>query len=176
VKRIVAYTWFSVVMALTAVLPDFTPVLRLRGWLVRWCFASCGRNFQLASGVRITFTTRVYLGRDVYLAPGCWIQGVGGVTLDDEVMLGPYTILASNNHTKANGSYRFGPGRALPIHLGRGAWTGGHTFIAAGVTVGRGAAVAAGAVVTRDVPDDAVVAGVPARPLERGEVAEARVE
>ncbi len=164
--RIVAYTWFTLVMALTAVLPDVIPVLRLRGWLVRWCFASCGRNFQLASGVRITFTTRVHLGRDVYIAPCCWIQAVGGVTLEDEVMLGPYSMVATNNHTQKDGSYRFGPGRSAPITVKRGAWTGGHTVLAAGVTVGRGAAVAAGAVVTRDVPDDAVVAGVPARPIE----------
>ncbi|MGD2111214.1 MAG: acyltransferase [Phycisphaerae bacterium] len=161
--RVIAYTWFAFVVAMTGFLPDVKPVLKLRGFLVRWCFRSCGRNFQVARRVEVLFSTRIDLGHDVYLAPGCWIQGVGGITLDDQVMLGPYTILATNNHTKQDGSYRFGEGSTAPITLKRGAWTGGHVVITAGMTVGAGAAVAAGAVVTKDVPDHVVVAGVPAR-------------
>lgn len=163
--RIIAYAWFCLVVGLTGWLPDVVPVLRLRGWLARWSLAGCGPDFQLASGVRVTYPNRVRVGRSVYIAPGCWIQGIGGVTLEDEVMLGPYTILASNNHTKRDGSYRFGPPSAAPIRLGRGAWTGGHVVVTAGVSIGAGAACAAGAVVTRDVPDHATVGGVPAREL-----------
>jgi len=163
VKRVLAYAWLTLVMSLTAFLPDVTPMLKLRGLLVRWCFRSCGRNFQLAGGVRILFTTRIDIGQDVYIASGCWLQGVGGIRLGDEVMLGPYTVLATNNHTKVDGSYRFGPGSAAPIVMGRGSWTGSHVTITAGCTVGSGAAVAAGAVVTEDVPDHAVVGGVPAK-------------
>lgn len=164
-KRVIAYCWYCVVAGLTGWLPDVTPVLRLRGWLVRPCFARCGKRFGLASGVRITFTTNVTIGDDVYIAPGCWIQGYGGVTIGDEVMFGPYTIVATNNHTKKDGSYRFGPPAAGPIVLGRGAWTGGHVVLTAGVTIGAGAACAAGSVVTRDVPAHAIVGGVPARVL-----------
>lgn len=163
--RIIAYTWFTVVQALTGLLPDFTPVMRLRGWMIRPCFRRCGRNFQIASGVRILFTTRVEIGRDVYIAPGCWLQGVGGIRLGDEVMLGPYTVLATNNHSRVDGSYRFGPGAASPIALGRGAWTGSHVVVTPGCTIGDGAAVAAGAVVTADVPPNAVVGGVPAKTI-----------
>jgi acetyltransferase-like isoleucine patch superfamily enzyme len=163
--RILAYTWLSFVQWLTAGLPDFTPILKLRGAIVRSCFRSCGRNFQLAGGVRILFSTRIDIGNDVYIAPGCWLQGVGGITLGDEVMLGPYTVLATNNHTKRDGSYRFGPGSAAPISLGRGAWTGAHAVVTAGCMIGAGAAVAAGAVVTQNVPDHAVAGGVPARVL-----------
>lgn len=164
--RVIAYAWFTLVSSLTGFLPDFTPCLRFRGWLVRLCFSSCGRNFQLASNVKILFTTRIEVGRDVYIAPGCWLQGVGGISLGDEVMLGPYTVLASNNHTKVNGSYRFGAGASAPIRLGRGAWTGAHVVVTAGCTIGDGAAIAAGAVVTQDVPADTVAGGVPARVIQ----------
>ena len=154
-------------MGITSMLPDVTPILKLRGWLVRWCFRSCGRNFQIAGGVRILFTTRVEIGNDVYIAPGCWLQGIGCIVLGDEVMLGPYTVLATNNHTKVKGSYRFGEGAASPIRLGRGAWTGAHVTITAGRIIGEGAAVAAGAVVTEDVPDHALVGGVPAKVISK---------
>ncbi|MBI4716324.1 MAG: acyltransferase [Planctomycetes bacterium] len=163
--RLLAYTWFTLVVSLTGFLGDTTPILKLRGVLVRWCFRRSGRNLQIASGVRICFTTRMSVGKDVYIAPGCWIQAAGGVELGDQVMLGPYTVLATNNHTRVDGSYRFGGGAAAPIVLGRGSWTGAHVVITAGVRVGDGAAIAAGAVVTGDVPDGVVVGGVPARPI-----------
>ena len=80
-------------------------------------------------------------------------------------MLGPYTILASSNHTKRNGSYRQGAPEHLPIVLKRGSWTAAHVVVTAGVTIGAGSACAAGAVVTKDVPDNTVVGGIPARPI-----------
>ncbi|MCH8251174.1 MAG: acyltransferase [Planctomycetes bacterium] len=161
--RIAKYVWLCLVLSATGWLPDLRPVLRFRGWLTRPAFKHCGKRFEIAGGVRIVYSANVEIGDDVYIATGCWIQGYGGVSLGNEVMLGPYTVLASNNHMKKNGSYRFGGHEPAPIALGRGAWTGAHVVIAAGVRVGKGAAVAAGAVVTRDVPDDALVGGVPAR-------------
>jgi maltose O-acetyltransferase len=163
VKRVLKYCWFIFIMRLTSILPDLKLVMRLRGFLLKPCFQDCGRNFQICSGTMIIYSSKVSIGNDVYIAYNCWIQGYGGVTLEDEVMLGPSTIIASNNHTFKNGSYRFGEGIAKPIMLKRGSWTGGHVVIAAGVTVGEGAACAAGAVVTRDVPDRVVVGGVPAK-------------
>jgi len=167
VLRMLKYAWFIFIMKLTGFLPDFVPVMRLRGFLLRPCFRRCGRNFQICSHAMIVYTSNVSIGDDVYIAYGCWIQGLGGVTFEDQVMLGPYTILASSNHTLMDGSYRFGPPRMAPIVMKRGSWTGAHVVITPGVTVGAGAACAAGAVVTKDVPDYAIVGGVPARRLDQ---------
>jgi maltose O-acetyltransferase len=167
--RILSYAWFTFVVGITGFLPDFWPILKLRGGLVRWCFKSCGRNLHVGTGVRVQFTNRVEIGDHVLLAHGCWVQGVGGVKLGDEVMLGPYTCVATNDHMKRNGSYRQGEGRKAPIVMERGSWTGSHAVLTAGVTVGAGSAVAAGAVVTRDVPPNVVVGGVPARIIMRDE-------
>jgi maltose O-acetyltransferase len=164
--RRLKYVWFCLCMRATAVLPDLVPSMRLRGWLVRRCFKRCGRNLQLGSGVMILHTTSVAIGDDVYIAHGAWIQGMGGITLEDEVMLAPYTVIASRNHTKKNGSYRFGEGLTKPVHVGRGAWLGAHVVVTAGVKIGAGAACAAGAVVTKDVPPDTMVGGVPARLIQ----------
>jgi len=168
VQRAWKYARFFCIMKVTAFLPDFTPVMRLRGFLLRPCFRRCGRNFQIRANAMIVYSSNVSIGNHVYIAYGSWVQGLGGVIFEDEVMLGPYTILASNNHTKQDESYRFGPPDPAPIVLKRGAWTGAHVVITPGVTVGNGAACAAGAVVTRDVPDHAVVGGVPARVLRPG--------
>ncbi len=163
--RVLKYAWFFFVMKVTGWLPDFIPVMRFRGWLLRPCFQHCGRNFQICSHAMIVYTSNVSIGADVYIAYGSWVQGIGGVTFEDQVMLGPYTILASNDHTPVGGSFRFGHGRPAPIVMKRGSWTGGHVVVTAGVTVGAGSACAAGAVVTKDVPDGVIAGGVPARVL-----------
>lgn len=172
-RRILKYCWFIFVMRLTGFLPDLKFIMCMRGWLLKPCFKSCGRNFQICSNAMIVYTSNVSIGNDVYIAYGCWIHGVGSVTFEDEVMLGPYTVLATSNHNKTDGSYRFGGGQVAPIIMRRGSWCGTHVVITAGVTVGTGAACAAGCVVTRDVPDHAIVGGVPARELRRHDRAEA---
>ena len=159
------FVWFTAVMRLTGWLPDLTLFMRLRGLLVRSVMQRCGRNFQIGANVVILSPHRVSVGNDVYLACGSWIQGHGGVLIEDEVMLGPYTVLASSNHQRHGDSFRFGAPQAAPIVLRRGSWTGAHVTITGGVTVGAGGACAANAVVTTDVPSLCTVGGVPARPL-----------
>jgi len=160
------YVWFTLSMRATGSLPDLIPVMRFRGFLVKCCFASCGPNLQIASNVTILHPTRISIGSSVYIAHGSWIQGVGRVILENEVMLGPYTVLASSNHTRINGSYRYGQGINKLIRMGHGSWTGAHSVITSGVTVGQGAACAAGCVVTKDVPANSVVGGIPAKILK----------
>ncbi len=166
VSRALAACWLTLIMRLTGLLPDFRVINRVRGFLARGCFKSCGKRLELASGSVFICAWNITFGDDVFVAYGCWIQGLGGVTFHDQAMLGPYTVVASSNHTKEDGSYRFGLSDSTPIVFKRGAWTGSHVVVTGGTTIGAGAACAAGAVVTKDVPDHAVVAGVPARVIE----------
>jgi maltose O-acetyltransferase len=170
--RCLKYCWFFLCMRATSLLPDFEPWMRFRGWLVRPCFKRCGSNLQIASGAMILCTSRVAIGNNVSIAYGVWILGDGCVTLEDEVMLGPYSVLASGNHTRKGGSYRYGEAQRAPIHVGRGAWLCSHVVITAGGEVGPGAVCGAGTVVTRRVPANTIVSGIPARvvkSLDKGE-------
>ena len=62
-----------------------------------------------------------------------------------------------------DGSYRHGPSSLAPIHLCQGSWLAAHAVVTKGVTIGRGALIAANSLATRNIPDFAVAAGVPAR-------------
>jgi maltose O-acetyltransferase len=161
--RVVKYLWFHFVMVATSWLPDLRPMLKLRGFLSRPAFKSCGANLQLARGVRVNFTTRVELGRDVYLAQGCWLHAAGGIALEDGVQVGPYAVLVSADHTQVDSSYRFGESALAPIRICRGAWIAAHATVTKGVVVGRGSVLAANSVATRDIPPFAKAGGVPAR-------------
>ena len=165
--RVVQYLWFDFVALITSWLPDLRPVLRLRGYLARPAFKRCGANLQIARRVTINFTNRMEIGRDVFLAIGCWVNAAGGVVLEDGAQIGPYAVLASGDHTQIGGSYRFSPRNLAPIRISRGAWIAAHATITRGVVVGRGAVVAANSVATRDVPPFSVVGGVPARAIRK---------
>jgi maltose O-acetyltransferase len=161
--RVLKYLWFHVVTLATSWLPDLRPVLRLRGFLLRPSFLSCGANLQVASRVTVNFSNRVEIGRDVFLGMGCWLQAQGGIVLEDEVQLGPYAVLVAGDHTAIDGSYRTGQSNFASIRIGQGSWIAAHATVTKGVVIGRGALLAANSVATHDVPPFALAAGVPAR-------------
>jgi acetyltransferase-like isoleucine patch superfamily enzyme len=165
--RVLQYLWFHFITVATSWLPDLQPVLRLRGLLLRPSFKSCGRNLQVARHVAINFTDHLEIGSDVFIATGCWLHARGGIVLENEVQLGPYTVLVAGDHTQVDGSYRFGPSNLAPIRIGQGAWIAAHATVTRGVVIGRGAFLAANSVATHDVPPFTRVGGVPARIIQK---------
>lgn len=158
------WSWF--VITCTGLLPDHPVVMRLRGWLLGRFMGHVGTDFQVASRCRIVELSNMFVGSHVFIANGCWIDAGVLVTIGDEVMLGPYVVLVTGNHTHVDGSFRFGPPTERePVRIERGVWVGAHATILPGVTIGTGAVVGANSVVTRDVEAYSVVGGVPARTL-----------
>ena len=101
-------------------------------------------------------------GRNVFVNHGCTAMDLGGIDIGDDVMIGPNVHLITSGHPLDPATRR----RAIttaPIRIGRGAWIAAGAMVLQGVTVGEDAVVAAGAVVTKDVPPRTLVAGVPAR-------------
>ena len=93
-----------------------------------------------------------------------------GVTIEDEVFVGHGVMFINDRHPRATEAGRMqteADWAVVPTHIRRGASIGSGAVILCGVTVGARAMIGAGAVVTRDVPEDAVVAGVPARMTTR---------
>ena len=165
-KSNLRYSWpLHLCLGLTNWLPDNVVFLRFRGWLCRHFLGSCGKNLRLGRSIVFYNPRDIHLGNDVYIAYGNWLCAGSGcpITLGDEVILGPKSIIDSNNHTRMNGSFRFGLPKCAPVHIGRGAWIGGNCVVTAGHTVGKGAAVGGGCVVTHDVPADCLFAGNPGK-------------
>ena len=112
-------------------------------------YTDCGKN--------------ITIGKHVFFNSGCRFQDQGGITIGDGALIGHNVVLATLNHGLAPGErHDLCP---APIHIGKNVWIGANAVVLPGVTVGDNAVVAAGAVVSRDVPENAVVGGVPARLL-----------
>jgi maltose O-acetyltransferase len=87
------------------------------------------------------------------------------ITIQDHVVIGHEVMFVTSTHAYGGPDHRAGTLTVAPIVVEEGAWLGARCTILPGVTVGRGAVVAAGAVVNRDVPPNTLVGGVPARVL-----------
>lgn len=115
------------------------------------------------------FGNRVKLGKGVFINHSAILSASGGIELEDGVMIAPGVRVATINHDMNNRHTIYTYGK---VTIKKNAWLGMNVTVCPGVTIGRYAVVAAGAVVTKDVPDYAVVGGVPAKVLRMQDPAE----
>lgn len=112
-------------------------------------YTDCGKN--------------ITVGKNVFINSGCRFQDQGGITIGDGALIGHNAVLTTLNHD-------FSPERRTSMHpapvvIGKNVWLGASVTVVPGVTIGDNAVIAAGAVVTKDVPAGTIAAGVPAKVL-----------
>ena len=113
---------------------------------------------------QINYGRNTKIGRGVFINFDCTFLDLGGIAIDDSVMLAPKVSLLSEGHpVDVNDRQTLTTGS---IHIKRNAWIGAQATILQGVTIGENAVVAAGAVVSKDVPANTVVGGVPAKTIK----------
>ena len=111
--------------------------------------------------LHINYGKNTKIGKNVFINFDCVFLDLGGITIEDNVLIAPKVSLLSEGHPISPGSrHSLVP---QPIHIKRNAWISANATILPGVTVGENSIVAAGAVVSKNVPDNCIVAGVPAK-------------
>ena len=118
-------------------------------------------DMRVFTPIHINYGPGVSFGSDCFLNFGCTLLALGGITIGDDVFIGPHCVLATEYHPEEPSQRH--TLLTKPIVIKQNAWLGANVTVLAGVTIGRNAIVAAGSVVTKDVPDNSVVAGTPAR-------------
>lgn len=128
-------------------------------------FGKVGHGANVRSPVYVDYGFNIRLGDHAFLNFGCVLLDVALIEIGDETQIGPNVQILTADHPRDPGERATGLERGLPVKIGRNVWIGGGAIILPGVSVGDDATVGAGAVVTRDVPKGATVAGNPARVL-----------
>lgn len=118
-------------------------------------------TFRMFPPFYTDFGKNITIGKNVFINSGCHFQDQGGIEIGDGCLIGHNVVLATINHDLYPENKRIN--HYAPIKLGKSVWVGSNSTILPGVTVGDWAVVAAGAVVTRDVPPLTIVGGVPAK-------------
>jgi len=101
------------------------------------------------------------IGKNVFINHACSFLDLGGITIEDNVLIGPRVNLVTENHPVDPAERR--SLITKPIVIKRNAWIGANATILPGVTIGENAIVAAGAVVSKDVAANTIVGGIPAK-------------
>lgn len=120
-------------------------------------------SFRMFPPFYTDFGKNITIGKDVFINSGCHFQDQGGIQIGDGALIGHNVVLATINHDLNPEENR--KNHYAPITIGAHVWIGSNATILPGVTLGDWAVVAAGAVVTQDVPPRTVVGGVPAKVL-----------
>lgn len=114
-------------------------------------YTDCGLNIEI--------------GKNVFINSGCHFQDWGGIVLGDGVLIGHNVVIATINHgMKPSERADMTPS---PVVIGKNVWVGSNAVILPGVTIDDGAIIGAGSVVTKDVPANTVVGGVPAKVIKK---------
>lgn len=114
--------------------------------------------------VYINYGNHLSIGKNVFINFNCIFLTLGGIVIEDNVLIGPDVKILSEGHPLSPAERQsLVPGK---VHIKQNAWIGAGATILPGVSIGENAVVAAGALVTKDVPADTVVAGIPAKVIK----------
>lgn len=121
-------------------------------------------NVAVFTPLYINYGKNTKIGKNVFINFDCVFLDLGGIIIEDNVLIGPKVCLLSEGHPLSpNERQSLVPGH---IHIRKNAWIGAGATILPGVTIGENAVIAAGAVVSKDVPANTVVGGVPAKEIK----------
>ena len=159
---------FLLVRALVALLPRLS-FARLRALVYRAGGLEVGPGTLILGTLDLNWQIgslrNLHIGTRCMINTPCFIDLNDSVHIEDEVNLGHHVVLCTSNHLIGESIRRAGLLTSAPIRLGKGCWLGTMVTVLPGVTIGSGAVVAAGAMVTADIPPNVLAGGVPARVL-----------
>jgi maltose O-acetyltransferase len=138
--------------------------IKLRGVLYKLKLKKCGW------GTTIDKYVVIKLGKNMSVGEYCTLNsfahiwaGKAGVFIGDRVMIASHVAITSLTHDYSSKNMRFEKAIDKPVIIKEDVWIGSHSIIMPGVTIGKGAVIGAGSVVTKDIPDFAIAVGAPAK-------------
>ncbi|MFD1465316.1 sugar O-acetyltransferase [Lapidilactobacillus mulanensis] len=133
---------------------------------IKEIFGSTGERVSVQANFNCDYGLNIHVGEDFLSNYNLTILDIAPVNIGQHVMIGPNVDIYTVNHPMTAAGRRHYLAQATPVTIGNDVWIGGKVAIMPGVTIGNNVIVAAGAVVTKDVPDNTLVGGVPARKIK----------
>jgi maltose O-acetyltransferase len=128
-------------------------------------FGSAGEGISIQHNFHCDLGYNIHVGKNFHAGYNCTILDMAEVRIGDNCMIAPNVGIYTAGHNISPVD-RHKTGHAYPINIGSNVWIGGHVVILGGVTIGDNSIIAAGAVVTKDVPANVIVAGNPAKKIK----------
>ena len=133
--------------------------------IIRELFGSFKNDVFIQPNFNCDYGKNIHVGKDFLTNYNVTILDIAPVRIGDYCMIGPNTLITTVGHPLSPKGRREKRAISKPVTIGNDVWIGGNCTILPGITIGNNVIVAAGAVITKDVPDNCVVAGVPAKKI-----------
>lgn len=123
-------------------------------------------DLVLLSPFACDYGNNINFGKGCFVNINCYFMDGASISLGDHVFVGPSTGFYTANHPLTALERNAGLEQALPITVGNNVWFGANVNVMPGVTIGDGCVIAAGSVVTKDIPPNSLAAGIPAQVIK----------
>ena len=166
IKKKILYFLYSVTAAWLPISPHMLFAKKLRAFWANHIIEYCGTNVNIEK--HASFTPALRIGDNSGVGINCEMNGP--VTIGNNVMMGPEVVVYTTRHKHDRTDITMieqGMDTPLPVTIGNDVWIGRRVIILPGVVIGDGCVIGAGAVVTKDMPHNSVVVGVPAKPIKK---------
>ena len=137
----------------------------IRALMSRLTAGEIDESFGLFPPFHTDCGKNIHIGENVFINANCTMQDQGGIFIGDNVLIGHNACILTLNHNED--PQKRANLLPSPVKIGNGAWLGSNVTVLPGVTIGDGAIIAAGAVVTKDVEANTIVAGIPAKVVRK---------
>lgn len=133
----------------------------------REIFGSAGKHLVVHSRLNVDYGKNIHVGDNFLANYNLTVLDIAPVEIGNNVWIGPNTDIYTVNHPLTAKGRRERLGIGKPVKIGNDVWIGGHCTICPGVTIGNGVVVAAGSVITKNIPDNVLIGGVPAKVIKK---------
>ena len=120
------------------------------------------QGLTVLAPVYFDYGNNTKFGDNTFVNHGCYFMDGGTISIGNNVFIGPFCGFYTANHPLDYTNRNKGLEKALPIKIGDNCWFGANVSVLPGVSIGNGCVISAGSVVTKDLPDNCLAAGVPA--------------
>lgn len=140
----------------------------VRSWLVKKCAKSCGKRLVVQPGVQIRGMEYLEIGDDVNLNDNCYVNALGGMRIGNGCRIAMNTVLLTETHNFERRDVPIFTQKwsYAPLEICDDVWVGANVVITMGHKIGKGSIIAAGAVVTQDIPEYQIWGGIPAKKIK----------
>jgi putative colanic acid biosynthesis acetyltransferase WcaF len=161
-SAIVVQLWWVVQSSLFALSPQFA--YKWRNFLLRLFRAKIGKNVIIRPTVKVTYPWKLTIGDNAWVGDNVDLYTLGEITIGKNAVVSQRSYLCTGSHDYTKESFDI---YAEPIVVEEQAWVATDVFIAPGVTIGKGAVIGARSTVYKNMPEDMICLGNPAKPVKR---------
>lgn len=138
-----------------------------RKQMIKQIFGTTGENIHVESSFKCDYGYNIHVGENFYANFDCVFLDICPIEIGDNCMLAPGVHIYSATHPIDPVERNSGAEYGKPVKIGNNAWIGGRTVINPGVKIGNNVVIASGSVVIKDVPDNVVIGGNPAKIIKK---------